>query len=30
MLAGRVALYAVVYIAVIGSLAVYSFRNREI
>ncbi|MEY4488372.1 MAG: hypothetical protein RIQ79_880 [Verrucomicrobiota bacterium] len=30
MLAGRVAVYAVAYIAVIGGLAVYSFRNREI
>jgi ABC-type transport system involved in multi-copper enzyme maturation permease subunit len=30
MLVGRIALYAVVYIAVIGGLAVYSFRNREI
>ncbi|AKC83086.1 hypothetical protein IMCC26134_10400 [Verrucomicrobia bacterium IMCC26134] len=30
LLAGRVAVYAVVYIAVIGGLAVYSFRNREI
>jgi ABC-type transport system involved in multi-copper enzyme maturation permease subunit len=30
MLAGRVALYAVGYITVIGGLAVYSFRNREI
>lgn len=28
--AGRIALYAVIYIAVIGGLAVYSFRNREI
>jgi ABC-type transport system involved in multi-copper enzyme maturation permease subunit len=30
VLAGRVAVYALVYIAVIGGLAVYSFRNREI
>lgn len=30
MLAGRVALYALGYITVIGGLAVYSFRNREI
>lgn len=28
--AGRVGLYALLYIAVIGGLAVYSFRNREI
>lgn len=30
LLALRVALYAIAYIAVIGLLAVYSFRNREI
>lgn len=30
MLALRVALYALAYIGVIGGLAVYSFRNREI
>ena len=30
MLALRVAVYAIAYIAVIGGLAVYSFRNREI
>jgi hypothetical protein len=28
--AGRVALYGLTYIIVIGGLAVYSFRNREI
>lgn len=30
MVAGRVGVYALAYIAVIGLLAVYSFRNREI